>query len=78
MSLFNKIIGKIEPESPFSSQGQSQRIDGINAKRAEGAITQEQFEDLMKDESVTSGSIRLKRMAAFILFAGIGAALLFS
>jgi len=36
------------------------------------------FEDLMQDEKATAGWIRLKRAAAFILCAGIGAALLFS
>lgn len=78
MSLFNKLFGKIEPQNPLGDMGQANRIDDINAERAAGAITQEQFEDLMQDEKATAGWIRLKRAAAFILCAGIGAALLFS
>jgi len=64
--------------NPFSDNGQFSRIDDISSERAAGAITQEQFEDLMQDEKATAGWIRLKRAAAFILCAGIGAALIFS
>jgi len=77
MSLFSKIFGKIEPQNPLGDMGQANRIDDIKAKRSEGAITQEQFDDLMKDEGATTWFVRQKRLAAFVLFAGIGAALLF-
>ena len=69
MSLFSNL--NINPENPAGDGGQSGRIDDIKASFAAGEITQEQYDDLMGDEAVTSNYIFKKRVALALLCAGI-------
>ena len=48
------------------------RVDDIKAQFADGAITKEQFDDLMGDESVTSNYLNLKRAGLTILLLTVG------
>lgn len=58
--------------NPFSDGGQSGRVDDIKAQYASGAITQDQYNELVGMESVTSNFLNLKRVGALVLFGTIG------
>lgn len=58
--------------NPLSDDGQKGRIDDIKAQYADGAITKEQFDDLMSDEGVTSNYIALKRAGLAVLLLTVG------
>ncbi len=65
-------------QNPFGDNGQSGRADDIKAEFASGAITQEQFDDLMSDEGVTSNYLNLKRAGLGILLFTVGAFILWA
>lgn len=65
-------MGIFTPQNPLSSGGRSARIDDIEAQRASGALTKEEFDDLMGDEAVTSRYIKLKYAGLAVLVGTVG------
>ena len=59
-------------KNPFGDDGQSGRIDDIKQAYATGAITQEQYNDLLSDEGAVSQSLTFKRAALGLLLATAG------
>ncbi len=50
--------------NPFGSGDQSDRIADITRDRADGSISQVQYDDLINDEAVSSRYLMLKRLGA--------------
>ena len=71
-------MGIFTPQNPVSDGGQADRIDDIKAQFAGGAITKEQFDDLMAAESVTTNYLRLKYAGFAVLLGTIGFFLLWA
>lgn len=65
-------MGIFTPHNPLSDGGQSDRLDDIKAQYAGGAITQDQYNELMATESVTKNFIRLKFAGLAVLLGTIG------
>ena len=58
--------------NPLSSNGQSERIRDISDAHASGAITQEQYEELIQAEETTSKYLQLKYLGVAMFVALIG------
>jgi len=71
-------MGIFNPQNPVSDGGQADRLDDIKAQYAGGAITKEQYDDLMATESVTTGFLRLKYGGLAVLLGTIGFFLLWA
>ncbi len=65
-------MGTFNSHNPAGDGGHADRVADINAKYADGAISKEQFDELMGYEGVTSNFIQLKRAGLAVLLVTVG------
>ena len=64
--------------NPVGDGGQSKRLEEIESAYAQGAISHDQYEDLLEDEKSTGDWVFVKRAAFGALCLGIGILFLLS
>lgn len=65
-------------QNPISDGGQAGRLDDLKQVYASGAISQEQYNDILSDEEGASKALTFKRTALGLLLATVGFFVLFS